>query len=29
MFKMEIGERVASKGIAKVNYNIEKVVAFL
>lgn len=29
MFKTEIDGRVASKGIAKVNYNIEKVFAFL
>lgn len=29
MFKCEIGERVASKGIAKANYNIEKVIEFL
>jgi len=29
MYKMEIGDRLASKGVAKVNYNIEKIVAFL
>lgn len=29
MFKTEIDGRVASKGVAKVNYNIEKVFAFL
>lgn len=29
MFKMEVDERVASKGIAKVNFNINKVFAFL
>jgi hypothetical protein len=29
MFKTEIDGRIASKGIAKVNYNIEKVFAFL
>jgi hypothetical protein len=29
MFKLEIGDRVGSKGIDKVNYNIEKVIEFL
>lgn len=29
MYKCEIGNRIASKGVAKVAYNIEKIVAFL
>ena len=29
MFKMEVGERVAAKGVVTINYNIQKVYEFL